>query len=163
MDKQLIARGATRMEFKKFITYLIPWFILLGVGLYAMYLVFRYGLNHTNMDNRFAFGLWIYFDLAIIALGAGAFFTGLLLYVFKRHEFKSVINSAVVIGFICYSGAIAALVVDVGQPLRGGRAQFYIGDHLARVKNIRETSRNKRCVNEPRKNLRHFTDSVCIV
>lgn len=118
MDKKLIVRGVTRMEFKKFITYLIPWFILLGIGLYAMYLVFRYGLNHTNMDNRFAFGLWIYFDLAIIALGAGAFFTGLLLYVFKRHEFKSVINSAVVIGFICYSGAIAALVVDVGQPLR---------------------------------------------
>jgi len=118
MDKQLQVRGTTRMEFRKFITYLIPWFIVLGIGLYAMYLVFRYGLNHTNMDNRFAFGLWIYFDLAIIALGAGAFFTGLLLYVFKREEFKSVINSAVIIGFICYSGAIAALVVDVGQPLR---------------------------------------------
>ncbi len=118
MDKKLIVRGVTRMDFKRFITYLIPWFIMLGIGIYAMYLVFRYGLNHTNMDNRFAFGLWIYFDLAIIALGAGAFFTGLLLYVFKRNEFKSVINSAVVIGFICYSGAIAALVVDVGQPLR---------------------------------------------
>ena len=37
----------------------------------------RVGLNQTNMDNRFAFGLWIFLDLTVIALGAGAFFTGL--------------------------------------------------------------------------------------
>jgi menaquinone reductase, integral membrane subunit len=118
MDRKLLVRGVTRSSFSKFILRLIPWFILLGIGVYAMFMVFYRGLNLTNMDNRFAFGLWIYFDLTIIALGAGAFFTGLLLYVFKMKEFKSVINSAVVLGFICYSGAIAALVVDVGQPLR---------------------------------------------
>jgi molybdopterin-containing oxidoreductase family membrane subunit len=70
------------------------------------------------MDNRFAFGLWIYLDLTVIALGAGAFFTGLLLYVLRREELRAVINSAVVIGFICYSGAVAILMIDVGQPLR---------------------------------------------
>ena len=70
------------------------------------------------MDNRFAFGLWIYLDLTVIALGAGAFFTGFLLYILKKKELKAVINSAVVIGFICYSGAVGILMVDVGQPLR---------------------------------------------
>ena len=35
------------------------------------------------MDNRFAFGLWIFLDLTVIALGAGAFFTGFLLYLLK--------------------------------------------------------------------------------
>jgi len=70
------------------------------------------------MDNRFAFGLWIFLDLTVIALGAGAFFTGFLLYILKVKELKAVINSAVVIGFLCYSGAVAALLVDVGQPLR---------------------------------------------
>ena len=38
------------------------------------------------MDNRFAFGLWIYLDLTVIALGAGAFFTGFLLYVLKQER-----------------------------------------------------------------------------
>ena len=47
-----------------------------------------------------------------------AFFTGFLLYILKKRELESVINSAVVIGFVCYSGAIAVLMVDVGQPLR---------------------------------------------
>jgi molybdopterin-containing oxidoreductase family membrane subunit len=97
---------------------MIPWVLLLGIGLYAIYLCLAEGLFHTNMDNRFAFGLWIYLDLTIIALGAGAFFTGFLLYFLRREELKSVINSAVVLGVICYSGAVAVLMVDVGQPIR---------------------------------------------
>ena len=46
----------------------LPWAALLGVGLYAAYLCLAVGLNQTNMDNRFAFGLWIYLDLTVIAL-----------------------------------------------------------------------------------------------
>src|SRR5690606_2004033 len=54
----------------------------------------------------------------VIAFGAGAFLTGFLVYILKRHELKDLISSAVVIGFICYSGAVLILAVDVGQPLR---------------------------------------------
>ena len=35
-----------------------------------------------------AFGLWIFLDLGIIALGAGAFFTGFLVYVLERVDFR---------------------------------------------------------------------------
>lgn len=118
MDKQLIIRGVTRSPLRKFLLWILPWGILLGIGLYAAYLCLARGLYQTNMDNRFAFGLWIYLDLTVIAFGAGAFFTGFLLYILKRHELKALINSAVVLGFICYSGAVAVLMIDVGQPLR---------------------------------------------
>ncbi len=118
MDKQFIPRGLRRTTFGKFLIWLVPWILLLGFGLYAIYLCLAEGLFHTNMDNRFAFGLWIYLDLTIIALGAGAFFTGFLLYILRREELRAVINSAVVLGLICYSGAVAVLMVDVGQPLR---------------------------------------------
>ena len=118
MDETLIARGLKRTPLPRFLLWLLPWAAVLALGLYAVYLCFAKGLNQTNMDNRFAFGLWIYLDLTVIALGAGAFFTGFLLYILKREELKSVINSAVVIGFICYSGAVGILMVDVGQPLR---------------------------------------------
>jgi molybdopterin-containing oxidoreductase family membrane subunit len=118
MDKTLIVRGNRRSSLGRFLAWVIPWVLLFGAGLYAAYLCFAEGLNQTNMDNRFAFGLWIYLDLTVIALGAGAFFTGFLLYILKMKELKAVINSAVVIGFICYSGAVAVLMVDVGQPLR---------------------------------------------
>ncbi len=118
MDSSLIPRGLQRTSFPRFLAWVLPWVALLGVGLFAVYLCLAYGLNQTNMDNRFAFGAWIYLDLTVIALGAGAFFTGFLLYILRRKELAAVINSAVVIGFICYSGAVAVLMVDVGQPLR---------------------------------------------
>jgi molybdopterin-containing oxidoreductase family membrane subunit len=118
MDERLVPRGVVRAPLGRFALWLAPWVALLGVGLYGAYLCLARGLNQTNMDNRFAFGLWIYLDLTVIALGAGAFFTGFLLYVMKRKELEAVIKSAVVLGFICYSGAVAILAIDVGQPLR---------------------------------------------
>src|SRR3954464_2259305 len=117
MDKFLISRGLKRCSTGRFLLWLLPGAAVLAVGGYAAGLCLVKGLNQTNMDNRFAFGLWIFLDLTVIALGAGAFFTGFLLYILKKRELESVINSAVVIGFVCYSGAIAVLMVDVGQPL----------------------------------------------
>lgn len=118
VDGKLMGRGVRRAPLPKFLLAMAPWVVLLGFGLYGAWLCLFKGLNQTNMDNRFAFGLWIYLDLTVIALGAGAFFTGFLLYVLRRKELKAVINSAVVIGLVCYSGAVAILMIDVGQPLR---------------------------------------------
>ena len=118
MDSALILRGVTRCSSRKFLAWLAPWIVLFAFGMFAIGLCLIEGLNQTNMDNRFAFGLWIFLDLAVIALGAGAFFTGFLLYLLRRDELRAVINSAVVLGFICYSGAVLVLMVDVGQPLR---------------------------------------------
>ena len=77
------------------------------------------GLNQTNMNDYYGFALWIWADLAVIALGGGAFFTGFLKYVVGKDELKNIINYAVLIGFICYSSAQLILGIDVGQPLRG--------------------------------------------
>jgi len=118
-DRRWIARGAERTSTAQFALWLVPWVALLALGIYAAGLCLYYGLNQTNMDNRFAFGLWIFLDLSVIALGAGAFFTGFLVYILGRTELKPILNAAVVLGFICYSGAVAVLMVDVGQPLRG--------------------------------------------
>jgi len=117
-DSRWIERGAERTSLPRFLLWLSPWAVLLAVGVYAAGLCLYYGLNQTNMDNRFAFGLWIFLDLGVIALGAGAFFTGFLVYILKRAELKPILNTAVVVGFICYSGAVGILMIDVGQPLR---------------------------------------------
>ena len=70
------------------------------------------------MDNRFAFGLWIFLDLTVIALGAGAFFTGFLLYILKlrRTEGGDQQRGGDRAGLLFGRGGGAA--VDVGQPLR---------------------------------------------
>ncbi len=117
-DRSWIARGIDRTDASQFLMWLAPWFALLAIGAYAGWRCLYFGLGETNMDNRFAFGLWIFLDLAIIALGAGAFFTGFLVYLLRIEELKAVLNSAVVLGLICYSGAMVVLMVDVGQPMR---------------------------------------------
>lgn len=119
MDTELIPQGLERTSAKNFFLWQVPWLALLAYGGLSALLCLVLGLNQTAMNDYFAFGLWIVFDLSVIALGAGAFFTGFLTYVVGKKELKSIINLAVLIGFICYSGAVAMLGIDIGQPIRG--------------------------------------------
>ena len=119
MDSVLIPEGAKRCSTPSFFLWTLPWLALLAWGGVSALLCLGLGLNQTNMSNVFAFALWIVFDLAIIALGAGAFFTGFLTYIIGKKELKDIINVAVIIGFICYSGAMGMLGIDIGQPIRG--------------------------------------------
>ena len=119
MDSALIPEGRKRCSHTVFFLWTLPWLGLLAWGGLSAFLCLFKGLNQTNMSNIFAFALWIVFDLAIIALGAGAFFTGFLTYIIGKKELRDIINAAVIIGFICYSGAVAMLGIDIGQPIRG--------------------------------------------
>jgi len=118
MDRALFPDGVERCSFGKFALWMgfITAFFLFG--LYAMLLIFAKGIVVTGLDNYFGFGLWITFDLAVIALGAGAFFTGFLKYILKIDQLKNIINRTVIVGFICYSGAMLVLTMDIGQPIR---------------------------------------------
>lgn len=118
MDRALFPDGVERCSFGKFALWMgfISAFFLFG--LYAMLLIFYKGIVVTGLDNYFGFGLWITFDLAVIALGAGAFFTGFLKYILKIDQLKNIINLTVIVGFICYSGAMLVLTMDIGQPIR---------------------------------------------
>ncbi len=119
MDAALIPEGAKRCSFPKFMLGIAIVGAVLLWGVYAMLLCWFKGLNQTNMNDYYGFALWIWADLAVIAVGGGAFFTGLLKYIFKVDELKNIINFAVIIGFICYSSALLILAIDIGQPLRG--------------------------------------------
>lgn len=118
MDRALFPDGLERCSFGKFVLWMGFVSIFFLFGLYAMLLIFAKGIVVTGLDNYFGFGLWITFDLAVIALGAGAFFTGFLKYILKIDQLKNIINLTVIVGFICYSGAMLVLTMDIGQPIR---------------------------------------------
>jgi molybdopterin-containing oxidoreductase family membrane subunit len=119
MDAALIPKGAKRCPLWQFLAGLTPVALILLWGVYAMLLCWMKGLNQTNMNNAYGFALWIWADLAVIALGGGAFFSGFLKYLVGKDELKNIINYAVLIGFVCYSSALLILAIDIGQPLRG--------------------------------------------
>ena len=118
MDSALIPKGVKRCPLPKFMFGVGIVGIVLLWGVYAMLLCWIKGLNQTNMNDSYGFALWIWADLAVIAVGGGAFFSGMLKYIFGIDELKNIINYAVLIGFICYSSALLILAIDVGQPLR---------------------------------------------
>lgn len=119
MDSALIPKGVKRCPMWQFLLGLGIAGAVLAWGVYAMLLCWFKGLNQTNMNDYYGFALWIWADLAVIAVGGGAFFSGLLKYVIGKDELKYIINYAVLIGFICYSSALLILAIDIGQPLRG--------------------------------------------
>jgi molybdopterin-containing oxidoreductase family membrane subunit len=118
MDSALIPEGVKRCPTWQFLLWIGAVGAVLMWGVFAMVLVYIKGLNQTNMNNAYGFALWIWADLAVIALGGGAFFTGFLRYLVGVDELKHIINYAVLIGFVCYSSALLILGFDVGQPLR---------------------------------------------
>jgi len=119
MDSALIPKGVKRCPMWQFLLFIGVVGAVLLWGVYAMLLCWFKGLNQTNMNDYYGFALWIWADLAVIAVGGGAFFTGLLRYIFGKDALKNIINYAVLIGFICYSSALLILAIDIGQPLRG--------------------------------------------
>lgn len=119
MDSALFPHGVKRCPLPVFLLALMAVGAVLLWGVYAMFLCWFKGLNQTNMNDAYGFALWIWADLAVIALGGGAFFTGFLRYLVGKDELKNIINYAVLIGFICYSSALLILAIDIGQPLRG--------------------------------------------
>jgi molybdopterin-containing oxidoreductase family membrane subunit len=129
MDSALIPKGVKRCPTWQFLAALGVVGVVLLWGVYAMLLCWIKGLNQTNMNDYYGFALWIWADLAVIALGGGAFFTGFLRYIIGKDELKNIINYAVLIGFICYSSALLILAIDVGQPLRSWHIFWHANVH----------------------------------
>ncbi|NOY69241.1 MAG: polysulfide reductase NrfD [Deltaproteobacteria bacterium] len=119
MTTSAIPSGVKRCSTAQFMLWITAIGAVLLWGVYAMGLIWWKGLNQTNMNDAYGFALWIWADLAVIALGGGAFFSGFLVYIIGKKELKNIINYAVVLGFICYSSALLILAIDIGQPLRG--------------------------------------------
>lgn len=134
MDKALIPEGVKRCSLPVFGFWMLVLLAIIGWGVYAGGVVLIQALNVTGLNDYFGFGFYITIDLAIIALGAGAFFSGFLYYGLSRFfpalkELNKIINLAVIIGFVCYTGAIVILVLEIGQPLRGWFPYWHANVH----------------------------------
>ena len=118
VDHAFLPEGRTRCGFGRFLAWLAIWGALLVWGLYAAGLVLRQGLAVTRLNDLMAYGVWITFDLGIMALAGGAFVTGLLLYCCRKRDLAQIDGLAVLLGFVCYTGAVGVLFLEIGQPLR---------------------------------------------
>ena len=84
----------------------------------------------TNLNDQFALGFWIGFDvMAGAMLGGGAFVLAGLIYVFGLEEFRPILRSTILTAFLGYALLIVALIIDIGRPYNIWRPIFYHNIH----------------------------------
>jgi Ni/Fe-hydrogenase subunit HybB-like protein len=85
----------------------------LAFGLYRM----LFGLGAvTNLNDQYPLGLWIGVDVATgVALAAGGFTSGALVYVFNREHFHAVIRPALLTALLGYTFVGIGLMFDLGR------------------------------------------------
>ncbi|MCW8984055.1 MAG: polysulfide reductase NrfD, partial [Thermoanaerobaculales bacterium] len=104
--------------------YLTPFNIITGVilagGAVILGIRFTQGLSATtNLSHTYPWGLWIGFDvMSGVALAAGGFVTSTAVYIFGMKEYKPVVRSAILTGFLGYFLVVLGLLADLGRPWR---------------------------------------------
>jgi Ni/Fe-hydrogenase subunit HybB-like protein len=84
----------------------------LGVGLYR--LIVGLGAS-TNLSKAFPWGIWISFDLSMVALSGGAFTLAALVYVFHMHDLHAATRPTVLFGLLGYASVLVILFFDLGR------------------------------------------------
>ena len=73
----------------------------------------------SNLNDNYAWGLWISIDLLCgVALAAGAFTTATAVYIMGQERYRPILRAAILTGFLGYLMVILALMVDLGRPER---------------------------------------------
>src|SRR3970040_2099476 len=88
-------------------------FVLIGVVVALIRYAFGIGAI-SNLNNSYSWGIWISFDLLCgVALGAGAFTMGAIVYILDLKEFRPILRPAILTGFLGYLMVITALLVHL--------------------------------------------------
>ena len=90
---------------------------LMAIGFAFIIARFTYGIGYvSNLSNQYPWGLWVAVDVATgVALAAGGFTTGLIAYVFNRHNFHAIIRPALLTAMLGYTFVVLGLLVDIGR------------------------------------------------
>lgn len=87
----------------------------IGIAVYIYRLFVGLGAV-TNLDNQYAWGLWIAIDVVTgVALAAGGFTTAALVYIFRREEYHAVIRPALLTAMLGYTFVAIGIVADLGR------------------------------------------------
>ncbi len=90
------------------------------VGLVIIYLRFRDGIGSvTNLNQEIPWGLWIGFDVVTgVAFAGGAYVLVFMVNILNMKKYKPILRVTVLNGFLAYLFYSAALLLDLGRPLK---------------------------------------------
>lgn len=91
---------------------------VLGVGMYATFIRFAYGLGaSTNLSDSVPWGLWVAFDVVCgVGLAAGGFVVAGAVYLFNLEKYRPILRPAILTAFLGYILVVFGLLFDLGKP-----------------------------------------------
>jgi Ni/Fe-hydrogenase subunit HybB-like protein len=89
-------------------------FAIVGVSAGIYRLIVGLGAS-TNLNQAYPWGLWIGFDLFMVAFSGGAFTLATLVYVFRMERFHAAIRPTVLTGLLGYTSVLIILFMDLGR------------------------------------------------
>ncbi len=90
--------------------------LFMAIGAFAGFWRLGVGLGTaTNLNQAYPWGLWIGFDLFLVAFSGGAFTLATLVYVFNMRQFHAAVRPTVLTGLLGYTAVLVILVMDLGR------------------------------------------------
>lgn len=89
--------------------------LILAGGMAGIYRLWVGLGTATNLNPAYPWGLWIGFDLFMVAFSGGAFTLATLVYVFGLHQFHAAIRPTVLTGLLGYTSVLIILMMDLGR------------------------------------------------
>lgn len=94
--------------------YILAVIVAVG-GLTMLYRLYA-GLGATtNLNKGYPWGIWISFDLSMVAFAGGAFTLAAIVYIFQRKEFHPAVYPTVLTGLVGYTSVLVILFMDLGR------------------------------------------------
>ncbi|MBU1370186.1 MAG: polysulfide reductase NrfD [Bacteroidetes bacterium] len=89
-------------------------------GIIIMYIRFTQGIGSvTNLTQEVPWGLWIGFDVVTgVAFAGGAYVLVFMVYILNLEKYRPIVRVTVLNGFLAYLFYSAALLLDLGRPLK---------------------------------------------
>ncbi len=92
----------------------MAWIMVIGAAAGIYRLAVGLGVS-TNLNQAYPWGLWIGFDLFMVAFSGGAFTLATLVYVFRMERFHAAIRPTVLTGLLGYISVLVILLMDLGR------------------------------------------------
>ncbi|MBI5484360.1 MAG: polysulfide reductase NrfD [Deltaproteobacteria bacterium] len=109
----------TNDQIKLFTPATIGLLLVIIFGAYTVFMRFKMGDIHTNMQDDFPWGIWIGFNvLGGVAMAGGGFVTASAVYLLNMKKYKPIARPAILTAFIGYLLAASSIMIDIGHPLR---------------------------------------------
>ena len=86
-----------------------------AVGVALMGFRLLNGLGYTDLSDAWPWGLWIYMDLVLSALGSCGFAVGILAHVLHLETYKPLARRALLVSFLSYLMLFLILFVEIGR------------------------------------------------